>query len=110
MKFAVSYNIAYYGVDPDRIMAYARHVEECGFESLYLPEHIVLYPGATVGSVEIPSALPVADPLECLSFVAFAAQGVTRIVVGATATEPEQQRDELSAFAERFALLGHLSG
>jgi hypothetical protein len=38
------------------------------------------------------------------------AQGVTRIVVGATATEPEQQRDELSAFAERFALLGHLSG
>jgi hypothetical protein len=41
---------------------------------------------------------------------AFAAQGVTRIVVGATATEAEQQRDELSAFAERFALLGHLSG
>jgi hypothetical protein len=35
---------------------------------------------------------------------------MTRIVVGATATEPEQQRDELSAFAERFALLGHLSG
>jgi hypothetical protein len=39
---------------------------------------------------------------------AFAAQGVTRIFVGATATEPEQQRDELSAFAERFALLDHL--
>ena len=63
MKFAVSYNTAYYGVDPDRIMAYAWHAEECGFEALYLPEHIVLYPGATVGSVEIPSALPVADPV-----------------------------------------------
>ncbi|MEU4538989.1 TIGR03619 family F420-dependent LLM class oxidoreductase [Streptosporangium sp. NPDC023825] len=36
---------------------------------------------------------------------AFAAQGVTRIVVSATATEPEQQREELSAFAQRFALL-----
>jgi hypothetical protein len=33
---------------------------------------------------------------------------VTRIVVGATATEPDQQRDELSAFAERFGLLDHL--
>ena len=42
MKFAVSYNTAYYGVDPDGIMAYARHAEECGFESLYPPEHIVL--------------------------------------------------------------------
>ena len=39
---------------------------------------------------------------------AFAAQGVTRIVVGATATEPDQQRDEPSAFAERFGLLDHL--
>ena len=36
--------------------------------------------------------------------------GVTRIVVGATAAEPEQQRDELSAFAERFTLLDHLAG
>jgi hypothetical protein len=32
VKFAVSYNTAYHGVDPDRIMAYARHAEECGFE------------------------------------------------------------------------------
>jgi hypothetical protein len=39
---------------------------------------------------------------------AFATQGVTRIVVGATATEPDQQRDEMSAFAQRFGLLNHL--
>jgi D-serine deaminase-like pyridoxal phosphate-dependent protein len=38
---------------------------------------------------------------------AFAAQGVTRVVVAATATELARQRDELSAFAERFGLLDH---
>jgi hypothetical protein len=36
------------------------------------------------------------------------AHGVTRLVVGATATEPDQQRDEMSAFAQRFGLLDHL--
>ncbi|MGW4797303.1 LLM class F420-dependent oxidoreductase, partial [Nonomuraea sp. NPDC004297] len=36
----------------------------------------------------------------------FAAQGVTRIVVSPTSAEPDQQREELSAFAERFALPG----
>jgi hypothetical protein len=41
---------------------------------------------------------------------AFAAQGVTRIVIGATATDPDQQRDELSAFAQRFGLLDHRPG
>jgi hypothetical protein len=34
-----------------------------------------------------------------------AAQGVTRIVVSATTTEIDQQRDEMSAFARRFRLL-----
>jgi alkanesulfonate monooxygenase SsuD/methylene tetrahydromethanopterin reductase-like flavin-dependent oxidoreductase (luciferase family) len=27
MKFATSYNTAYYGVDPDKIVAYAQHAE-----------------------------------------------------------------------------------
>ena len=57
MKFGISYNTAYYGVDPDRIMAYARHAEDCGFESLYLPEHIALYPGATVGRHRAPAVV-----------------------------------------------------
>ncbi|GIH17249.1 hypothetical protein Raf01_54210 [Rugosimonospora africana] len=30
---------------------------------------------------------------------ALAAQGVTRVVVAAAATEPDEQRDEMSAFA-----------
>jgi probable F420-dependent oxidoreductase len=79
MRFAVSYSTSFYGVDPDRILGYARHAEACGFEALYLPEHIVLYPGATLGGSEIPPAVPIADPLEVLSFVAAA---TSRILLG----------------------------
>ncbi|MCC8243242.1 TIGR03619 family F420-dependent LLM class oxidoreductase [Saccharothrix luteola] len=79
MKFAVSYSTPYFGVDPDRLVAYARHAEECGFEALYLPEHIAVYPGASVGTHEIPPALPYADPLDCLAFVAAATR---RILLG----------------------------
>ncbi|TDV36046.1 TIGR03619 family F420-dependent LLM class oxidoreductase [Actinophytocola oryzae] len=35
---------------------------------------------------------------------ALAVQGVTRLVVSATSPDPSRQRDELSAFAERFGL------
>ncbi|MGW6333012.1 TIGR03619 family F420-dependent LLM class oxidoreductase [Nocardia rhamnosiphila] len=70
MKFAVSYSTAHFGADPDRLAAYARHAEACGFEGLYLPEHLVLYPGATMHNVEVPPALPFTDPLDTLAFVA----------------------------------------
>src|SRR5262245_11538909 len=76
MKFAISYNFAYYGVDPEKITAYARHAEDCGFEAFYVPEHIVLYPGAKAGSFEIPPATPYADPLDCLTFVAAATRRI----------------------------------
>ncbi|HKV30632.1 MAG TPA: LLM class flavin-dependent oxidoreductase, partial [Candidatus Dormibacteraeota bacterium] len=82
MKFGVSYNTALYGVDPSALIAYAKHADECGFESFYVPEHIVLYPGATLGDSAIDPSLPIADPLECLAFVAAA---TTRILLG-TAT------------------------
>ncbi|MGH3191988.1 MAG: hypothetical protein ACRDPY_41275 [Streptosporangiaceae bacterium] len=72
MKFRVLYSTAYSGVDPDAMVAVARHAEDRGFESFYLPEHIVLYPGASVGTVTFPPGLTIADPLECLSFVAAA--------------------------------------
>jgi probable F420-dependent oxidoreductase len=78
MKFAISYSTAD-GVDPDKLVTYARHAEDCGFEGLYLPEHIVLYPGATLGPFEFPPALPYPDPLDCLGFVAAATQ---RILLG----------------------------
>ncbi|GLY77158.1 TIGR03619 family F420-dependent LLM class oxidoreductase [Actinoallomurus iriomotensis] len=79
MKFAISYSTPQYGADPDRITAFARHAEDCGFESLYLPEHIALYPGATIGPAELPTSLPYADPLDCLAFVAAATR---RILLG----------------------------
>lgn len=79
MKFAISYNTAFYGAEPDRLVAYAQQAEDCGFEALYLPEHIVLYPGASVGAMRLPPSLPFADPLDCLSFVASATR---RILLG----------------------------
>ncbi|MGI5161995.1 TIGR03619 family F420-dependent LLM class oxidoreductase [Microbispora sp. CA-102843] len=78
MKFAISYSTAG-GLDPDALVAYARHAENCGFEGLYLPEHIVLYPGAAIGSFEIPPTLPYPDPLDCLGFVAAATR---RLLLG----------------------------
>jgi probable F420-dependent oxidoreductase len=79
MKFAISYSTPYHGIDPEKIIGYAQHAERCGFEALYVPEHIVLYPGAAVGPTEIPPSLPFADPLDWLSFVAAATQ---RILLG----------------------------
>ncbi|MEU6424612.1 TIGR03619 family F420-dependent LLM class oxidoreductase [Microbispora sp. NPDC046973] len=78
MKFAIAYSTAD-GLDPDRLVAYARHAEACGFEGLYLPEHIVLYPGAAIGPYEIPPTLPYPDPLDCLGFVAAATR---RLLLG----------------------------
>jgi probable F420-dependent oxidoreductase len=72
VKFGLAYNTAYYGTDPDLMVAAARHAEECGFESFFTSEHIVLYPGATAGPVQFPPDLAVADPLDCLAFVAAA--------------------------------------
>lgn len=55
MKFGISYNTGYYGVDPDNMAAVAQHAENCGFESFYVSEHIVLYPGAKTGRVRVPA-------------------------------------------------------
>src|SRR5580658_8596458 len=73
------YNTGAYRLDPDAMIAVARHAEARGFESFYLPEHVALYPGASLGAVTFPADLPVADPLECLSFVAAATE---RILLG----------------------------
>ncbi|MBF6099358.1 TIGR03619 family F420-dependent LLM class oxidoreductase [Nocardia cyriacigeorgica] len=70
MKFAVSYPTPFNGTDPDRLVSFARHAERCGFEALYVQDHIALYPGANYGAGELPPTLPYFDPLDCLSFVA----------------------------------------
>jgi probable F420-dependent oxidoreductase len=70
VKFGLAYNTAFYGADPGLMAAVARHAEDCGFESLYLPEHILLYRGARAGPIPLPADLAVADPLDCLAYVA----------------------------------------
>ncbi|MBF6173681.1 LLM class F420-dependent oxidoreductase [Nocardia blacklockiae] len=79
MKFAISYNTAFNGTDPDRLTAFAQHAENCGFEAIYVQDHIALYPGASYGGNELPPTLTYLDPLDCLSFIAAA---TTRILLG----------------------------
>jgi probable F420-dependent oxidoreductase len=79
VKFGISYSMPFFGAAPETIAGFARDAEECGFESLYLPEHVALYPGAKIGPMELPPSLPYADPLECLSFVAAV---TSRILLG----------------------------
>ncbi len=79
MKVGIVYNTGSHGVDPAAVIAVARHAESCGFESFYVTEHIALYPGAKVGPFEFPPSLPIAAPLELLSFVAAATE---RILLG----------------------------
>lgn len=79
VKFAINYSTPHFGVDPDGIVAYAQHAEDCGFEALYVPEHIALHRGAKIGPVELPPSLPYGDPLDCLAFVAAATR---RILLG----------------------------
>ena len=79
VKFGIVYNTGHHGVDPDKMTAVARQAEDRGSESFYVPEHVALYPGAKAGPLEFPASFPIADPLECLSFVA---AGTERILLG----------------------------
>jgi probable F420-dependent oxidoreductase len=79
VKFGFFYNTGQLGTDAASLTAVAQHAEDCGFESFYLAEHIVLYPGAQAGPMEFPADLAVSDPLECLCFVA---ARTTRILLG----------------------------
>ncbi len=79
MKFGISYRTPHFGVDPDRLLRFARDAEDFGFESLYVPEHVALQPGAKIGTMELDPTLPYGDPLECLTFVA---AGTRHILLG----------------------------
>ena len=82
MKFGLAFNTAVHGTDPELMVGVARQAEECGFESFYTSEHIVMYPGAMLpGYIALPPDLAVADPLACLTYVA----GATRTLLLGTA-------------------------
>ncbi|MET4429384.1 LLM class F420-dependent oxidoreductase [Mycolicibacterium sp. 624] len=77
-KFAVvAPVVAGVTADPVWMTEFARHVEDCGFESIVVVEHTVLmtqyssvYPYDQSGRVEIPADCPVPDPLDLLAFLA----------------------------------------
>jgi probable F420-dependent oxidoreductase len=77
--FALSYSTPFFGADPDRLVTVARHAEQCGFDALYVPEHVAMYPQAQIGAWKIPPALPFPDPLDMLTF---AAAATDRILLG----------------------------
>ncbi|MBN3458616.1 LLM class F420-dependent oxidoreductase [Mycobacterium sp. DSM 3803] len=78
MKYAVLAPVAAGATaDPQWMVAFAQHVEACGFESIVVVEHTVLmseytsvYPYDTSGRVELPADCPVPDPLDLLAFLA----------------------------------------
>lgn len=104
LRFAVGYNTASYGIDPDAIAGFARHAEACGYESLFVPEHVALYPGAAVGSWKFPAAMEIADPLEMLTFVAAVTE---RLVLGTGVLLLPYQHPVI--LAKRLATLDALS-
>jgi probable F420-dependent oxidoreductase len=63
--------------DPDWMVAFARHLEACGFESIVAVEHTVLltrydsvYPYDNSGRVGLAPDCPIPDPLDLLAFLA----------------------------------------
>jgi probable F420-dependent oxidoreductase len=63
--------------DPEWIAPFAREAERLGFESLVLPEHVVLavgatsrYPYSATGTFPLPEDCAIPDPLDMLAFVA----------------------------------------
>ncbi|HTX94439.1 MAG TPA: LLM class F420-dependent oxidoreductase [Mycobacterium sp.] len=63
--------------DPDWMVAFASHLEACGFESIVVVEHTVLvtrydsvYPYDSSGRVGLAADCPIPDPLDLLAFLA----------------------------------------
>jgi probable F420-dependent oxidoreductase len=105
MKFGISYNTGFQGCDPAQLVAVATQAENCGFESFYVAEHLVLYPGARLGPFEVPPSLAIVDPLDCLSFVA----GSTRTILLGTAVLLLPYHHPV-VLAKRLATIDVLSG
>ena len=98
--------------DPQWIGPVAREAERLGFESLVLPEHVVLavdyssrYPYSRSGRVPLPSDCIIPDPLDTLAYVA----GITTTLGLATGLLVLPWHHPL-ALAKRAATVDRLSG
>jgi probable F420-dependent oxidoreductase len=98
--------------DPHWMTTFARAAEACGFESLYVAEHVVVpagytsrYPYSGTGRMSLPDDADFPDPLDLLAFVAGATMtlglGTGLLVL------PEHHPLQL---AKRLATLDRLSG
>jgi probable F420-dependent oxidoreductase len=98
--------------DPEWIGPLAQEAERLGFESLVLPEHVVLavdytsrYPYSKSGRVPLPSDCVIPDPIDTLAYVA----GVTTTLGLATGLLVLPWHHPL-ALAKRAATVDRLSG
>jgi len=98
--------------DPDWIAPFARDAEQLGFESLVLPEHVVLvvgansrYPYSSTGKMPLPDDCAIPDPLDTLAYVA----GITTTIGLATGLLVLPLHDPLQ-LAKRAATVDRLSG
>ncbi|MGD0672233.1 MAG: LLM class F420-dependent oxidoreductase [Candidatus Binatus sp.] len=101
-----------YQTSPNSIAAVARKAEESGFESLWIPEHIILpvtyrspYPYSLSGRMGAPPETPLHDPMLALAFVA----GITTKIRLATGVFVVPIRNAF-ATAKAVASLDVLSG
>lgn len=98
--------------DPAWMAALARHVQDCGFESLVLVEHTVVssrysstYPYDSSGKMELADDCDIPDPLDLLSFLA--AQTTTLRLATGVLVLPNHHPVVL---AKRLATVDALSG
>lgn len=98
--------------DPDWIAPFAREAERLGFDSLVLPEHVVMavgytsrYPYSKSGRVPLPDDCVIPDPLDTLAYVA----GVTTTLGLATGLLVLPMHHPL-VLAKRAATVDRLSG
>jgi probable F420-dependent oxidoreductase len=98
--------------DPDWMAAFATHAESCGFESLYVAEHVVVaadysskYPYSDTGRMPLDERVDIPDPLELLTYVA-ARTTTLRLATGILVL-PEHHPVVL---AKRAATIDRLSG
>jgi probable F420-dependent oxidoreductase len=109
---AMKYGTFLYQTRPSSLAAIARRAEELGFDSLWIPEHIILpveykspYPYSSSGRMPAPPETPLHDPLLALAFVA----GITSKIKLATGIYVLPIRNAF-ATAKAVASLDVLSG
>ncbi len=101
-----------YQTSPNSIAAIARKAEDSGFESIWIPEHIILpvtyrspYPYSSSGRMTVPPETPLHDPMLALAFVA----GITTRIRLATGVLVVPIRNAFTT-AKAVASLDVLSG